>query len=102
MTAGADGTFCGTGMPESPRSSAAGSGGALNGLVIARCEGGSGGTELFGMVATGSRDSPLKLAMATMTPEPTTKRPSTAHVMSTTGLSDSSRGFGGGGAEVTG
>lgn len=83
-------------------SSGAGSGGALNGLVIARCEGGSGGTELFGLVATGSRDSPLKLATATMTPDPTTNSPRTAHVMSTTGLSVSSRGLGGGGAEVTG
>jgi hypothetical protein len=77
-------------------------GGALNGLVIARCDGGSGGTELFGIVATGSCDSPFKLATTTTIPDPTTNSPSTIHVISTTGLGVSSRRFGGGGAEVTG
>ena len=70
--------------------------------VMARCEGGSGGMALFGRVAAGSCESPLKLATATTIPEPTTSTPSTAHVMITTGLVASCRGLGGGGAEVTG
>src|SRR4029453_10297611 len=77
-------------------------GGALNGLENERCEGGAGGTEPLGKMACGSCENPLKLATATMTPEPTTSKPSTAQVMSTTGLTVSSRFFGGGGADVTG
>ena len=76
--------------------------GALNGREKARCEGGNGGTELLGSVATGSCDRPLKLATATTAPEPTTSSPRTTQVINTAGLIVSSRGLGGGGAEVTG